>query len=191
MCISQDAKISLCRLMLDEMLQTLSASPLLSEIIVITKEQEALNMAIDHGAVVICDEHERGVNAAVSLADKHIEQNGIDATVVFPQDIPFTRVRDVEFLLRDQFPPNFVTIVPSRKFDGTNALVRMPYNIMGTCYDNDSYHAHVKTAKNHTRNWSVLFVDRIMMDMDEMEDLEQAVRLNEKPDLCRQIRALI
>lgn len=189
--VPQEAREALCRLMLQEVLQTLAASPLLAEVIVITGDSEAAGIAADSGASVICDGAESGVNDAVSLADAHVARNNTSASVVLPQDIPFAKVQDVEFLLKNQIPPNFVTIVPSRKFDGTNALVRMPHNIMGTCYDNDSYRAHARMARACTANPSILFVDRIMMDIDDAGDLEHALNAGEKPDLCRQIRNIV
>ena len=120
-----------------------------------------------------------------------LKKNNIGATVVLPQDIPFTKTEDIDFLLKIQIPPNFVTIVPSRKFDGTNALLRMPHNIMETYYDQDSYRAHVNTAKKHTRNSSILFVRRIMMDIDDIDDLKYAIQQNEKPELCKRIKELV
>ena len=47
--------------------------------------------------------------------------------------------QDIDFMLKYQMHPNFVIIIPSRKFDGTNALVRMPIDIMKTHYDDNSY----------------------------------------------------
>ena len=87
--------------------------------------------------------------------------------------------------------PNFVIIVPSRKFDGTNALVRMPINIMKTHYDNDSYRNHMITAKEHTLNVAMVFVKRIMLDVDDQEDLNLLLEQNEKPNLVEKIRKIL
>ena len=66
---------------------------------------------------------------------------------MFPQDIPYIKTQDIDFMLNYKAPPNFAIIVPSRRFDGTNALVRMPTDLMETHYDEDSYKIHMNTAK--------------------------------------------
>ena len=60
-------------------------------------------------------------------------------------------------MLNYKAPPNFAIIVPSRRFDGTNALVRMPIDLMETHYDEDSYKIHLNTAKEKTLNSALDF----------------------------------
>lgn len=184
-------RIPLCEMMLEELLHTLSANPQVSDIVIVTRDRAAAEMAGRFGAAVIPDTREEGVNQAVSLADGYVKDNGVDATMVLPQDIPFTKTQDIDFLLRIQIPPSFVTIVPSRRFDGTNALLRMPHGVMGTHYDRDSYRAHVDAARKMTPNPSVLFVRRMMIDIDDIDDLGYALKRNEKPEFCERVKALV
>ena len=148
----------LCKVMLEEILQTLSISPKIEKIILITKEEKAIELGKKFNTITIIDNEEKSVNEAVSLADKYLLENNFNASIVFPQDIPFIKTQDIDFMLKYQMHPNFVIIVPSRKFDGTNALVRMPINIMKTHYDNDSYRNHMITAKEHTLNLSLIHI---------------------------------
>ena len=181
----------LCKVMLEEILQTLSISPKIEKIILITKEEKAIELGKKFNTVTIIDNEEKSVNEAVSLADKYLLENNFNASIVFPQDIPFIKTQDIDFMLKYQMHPNFVIIVPSRKFDGTNALVRMPINIMKTHYDNDSYRNHMITGKEHTLNAAMVFVKRIMLDVDEQEDLNLLVEQNEKPNLVEKIRKIL
>lgn len=183
-------KVSLCKMMLEEMLQVLASSRQVSETIVVTGDDAASDISKRYDATVIRDDTEQGVNHAVSLADGHIKDGNFGASIVLPQDVPLITGGDIEFLLKIQIPPNFVTIVPSRKFDGTNALLRMPHDIMDTHYDQDSYRAHVRTAKEHTRNSSIIFIDRIMTDIDDIDDLRHALNSNQKPAWCQKVREL-
>ena len=91
-------------------------------------------------------------------------------------------------MLKYQMHPNFAIIIPSRKFDGTNALVRMPIDLMKTHYDNDSYRKHMSTAKEHTLNVAMVFIKRIMLDIDDQEDLKILLEQNEKPELVEKIK---
>ena len=180
----------LCKIMLEEILQTLSISPKIEEIILVTKEEKAIEIGKKFKVTTIIDEKEESVNQAVSLADEYLLENNFNASIVFPQDIPFIKTQDIDFILKHQLHPNFVIIVPSRKFDGTNALVRMPINLMKTHYDDDSYRKHMITAKEHTLNVAMIFVKRIMLDVDNQEDLEFLLEQNEKPDLIEKIRKI-
>ena len=137
------------------------------------------------------DEKEEGVNQAVSLADEYLLENNFNASIVFPQDIPFMKTQDIDFMLKHQMHPNFAIIVPSRKFDGTNALVRMPIDLMKTHYDNDSYRNHMLTAKEKTLNVAMLFVKRIMCDVDDQNDLKFLLQQNEKPELIEKIKKIL
>jgi len=181
----------LCKIMLEEILQVISTSPKIEKIVLVTKEQKAIEMGQKFNTITIIDEKEEGVNQAVSLADKYLLENNFNASIVFPQDIPLIKTEDVDFMLRHQLHPNFAIIIPSRKFDGTNALVRMPVDLMKTHYDDNSYRKHMLTAKEHTMNVAMVFVKRIMLDVDSQEDLEFLLEQNEKPDLIEKIKKIL
>ena len=181
----------LCKIMLEEILQTLSISPRIEKIIMVTKEQKAIEIGKKFNVITIIDEKEESVNNAVALADKYLLENKFDASIVFPQDIPYIKTQDIDFMLNYIAPPNFAIIVPSRRFDGTNALVRMPIDLMKTHYDEDSYKIHMNTAKNHTLNVAMVFVKRIMWDVDNKEDLEFLLEQNEKPQIAEKIKKIL
>ena len=127
----------------------------------------------------------------MALADNYLKENDFDASIVFPQDIPFIKTQDIDFMLNYKMHPNFAIIVPSRRFDGTNALVRMPVDLMETHYDEDSYKIHMNTAKEKTLNVAMVFVKRIMWDVDNMEDLKFLLEQNEKPDVASKIKHIL
>ena len=181
----------LCKIMLEEILQVLFISPKIEKIIMVTKEEKAIEIGKKFNTITIIDEKEDGVNQAVALADKYLLENNFNASIVFPQDIPYIKTQDIDFMLNYQMHPNFAIIVPSRKFDGTNALVRMPVDLMKTHYDDDSYRNHMNTAKEHTLNVAMVFVKRIMWDVDDQEDLKFLLEQNEKPDLAEKIRKIL
>ena len=189
--LSANQKEELCKIMLEEILHTLSISPQIEITVVVTKEEKALDIAKKFNAVTILDNDEKSVNDAVTLADKYLLENGYDASIVFPQDIPFIKTQDIDFILNYKIPPNFVIVVPSRRFDGTNALVRMPIDLMKTHYDEDSYKIHMNTAKEHTRNVALVFSKRIMLDVDNNEDLQFVLEQNEKPHISQKIKEIL
>lgn len=185
--IGRAQREDLCKIMLEEILRTLNESRAVSETIVVSRDEQALRMADEFGAVRIVDDEESGVNHAVSLADRYLVETGKEASVVLPQDIPLIKNQDVDFLLSFSSPPRFSLVVPSRTFDGTNALVRMPVDLMETHYDEGSYRVHLSAGRTKTPNTSLIFIRRVMLDIDSREDLEIVVSVGEKPELCERM----
>ena len=189
--LSSQQKEDLCKIMLEEILHTLSISPQIEKTVIVTKEEKAIELGKKYNAIIIPDKEEKSVNNAVALADKYLLENKFDASIVFPQDIPFIKTQDIDFMLNYKVPPNFAIVVPSRRFDGTNALVRMPIDLMATHYDEDSYKIHMNTAKEYTRNVALVFVKRIMLDVDNMDDLKFLLEQNEKPEIAAKIKNIL
>ena len=186
--LSLDQKLELCQIMLEEVVGTIFNSKKIDKIVVVSKDEEAFKLTKKFNVIDIFDNEESGVNHAVSLADNYLEQNEYDASIVFPQDIPFLKEADIENLLKYQKFPKSALIVPSRRFDGTNALLRTPVNLMETHYDEDSYKIHLEVGKSLTSNTSLVLLRRIMMDVDNPEDLEFLLKQNEKPTITNKIR---
>ena len=176
--LSLDQKLELCQIMLEEVVGTIFNSKKIDKIVVVSKDEEAFKLTKKFNVIDIFDNEESGVNHAVSLADNYLEQNEYDASIVFPQDIPFLKEEDIENLLKYQKFPKSALIVPSRRFDGTNALLRTPVNLMETHYDEDSYKIHLEVGKSLTSNTSLVLLRRIMMDVDNPEDLEFLLKQN-------------
>ncbi len=189
--LSSEQTEKICVIMLEEILKILSISPQIDKIIIVTKDRKALEVSEKFDTVQIIDDKESGVNDAVALADEYLLKNGFEASIVFPQDIPYIKTQDIDFVLKFETDSNFAIIVPSRRFDGTNALVRNPINLMKTHYDEDSYKIHMSTAKEATRDVSLVFVKRIMWDVDNMEDLKFLLSQNEKPDVAKKIQSVL
>jgi len=72
-----------------------------------------------------------------------------------------------------------VLVVPSRKFDGTNALVRTPVGVMETHYDEDSYKIHLSTAEKRSASSALVLIRRMMLDIDDPSDLRFILSFSE------------
>ena len=186
--LSTQNKIELCKLMFKEVLDTISNSRLIETIIVVSQDESALKISKKFNAETIYDHEESGVNNAVSLADSYLQKEDFESSVVFPQDIPFMLSSDIDYLLKLQNFSKYVSVVPSRKFDGTNALVRKPVQIMETHYDEDSYKIHLNLGKSLTNHSSLILIRNIMLDIDYPEDLELLKPYNEKSKFSEKIR---
>ena len=187
--LSSQKKEDLCKIMLEEVLTTISNSKQIEKIVVVSKDEEALKISKQYNATQIFDHDESGVNHAVSLADDYLTKLDFNTSVVFPQDIPFMHTQDVENLLKFQNSSKNVLVVPSMKFDGTNALVRTPFDIMETHYDEDSYKIHIEVGKSYTTRTSMILIRRIMLDVDNPDDFEFFYNID-KPYLYNKFKKL-
>ena len=176
--------------MLQEVLNTISNCKLISKIVLVTKDEAALKLGRQFDAIEIFD-NESGVNDAISLADQYLSDKKFDCSVIFPQDIPIMTSFDIDNLLGFVKSKRSVIIVPSRQFNGTNALVRCPADIMETRYDMGSYTFQMDAARTKTENISIALIRRMMLDIDDEYDLAFMLKQNSKPDFCNKIASCI
>jgi 2-phospho-L-lactate guanylyltransferase len=189
--LSQEKTEQLCKIMLERVLESTSQSKAITKSILVSRDENAFEIGRRFNAVQIFEDSESGVNHAVSLADRHLAENGFDTSVVFPQDIPMMQPQDITSLIKFQTMRNSLLVVPSRKFDGTNALVRTPVDVMETHYDEDSYKIHLTTGKSRKITTSFVLISRIMWDVDSRSDLEFIMSNIEKQDLKEQIQDIL
>ena len=184
--LQQDCKEEICSLMLQEVLRTVSDCKIVNQIVLVTKDEDALKIGRQFNAVGIFDD-ELGVNNAINLADEYLSDKNFDCSVIFPQDIPTMTSTDIETLLGFIKSTNSVIIVPSRQFNGTNALVRCPSGLMQTKYDLGSYTHQIDAARTRTNNISIALIRRMMLDIDDESDLVFMLKQNSKHDFCNKI----
>jgi 2-phospho-L-lactate/phosphoenolpyruvate guanylyltransferase len=176
--MSSEKTEEICRIMLESVLDTLFQSEIIERVVIVSKDETALGIGKKFGAVQIYDHEELGVNNAIKLADNYLLRERFDSTMVFPQDIPLIQVEDIDALLDFRIKNRCVLVVPSRKFDGTNALFRIPLDVMETHYDEDSYKIHLDTAEKRNATSSLVLIRRIMLDVDDQSDLNLIMSYN-------------
>ena len=187
--LSAEKTQALCETMLEEVLSAISQSDI-SKTIIVSRDETALAIAKKFNTVQIYEEKENGVNAAVALSEKYLLENNFEASIVFPQDIPLIRSQDINDLIK-LGKTTQVIVVPSRKFDGTNALLRSPINVMETHYDEDSYKIHLNTAKSRNIPTTFALISRIMWDVDDQSDIGFIMSNIEKPALSEKLRNIL
>lgn len=179
--VSDIQRVRLCHAMLYETLDALNRSPVIHEIVVVTDDVRAQKLSGDLGATTLRD-NGTGVNEAVRIANRYLADKGAAMSLVIPADVPLMEPADISFLLKFFTPPECVLVVPSMRLDGTNALLRCPPDVMGTSYDNNSYRNHMDMARRTVNNYGLVYIPRIMNDVDTLSDLEDVLD-KAKPEL--------
>ena len=188
--LSEEKTIELCRLLLREVIRTVSESGLIDKIIVVTNEDQVSDIIKEYDCEKIPDVNEESVNNAVGLAESYLLENKFTHSIVLPLDVPFFYSEDIEKLLNFSEAKS-VVIVPSRHFDGTNALLRTPIDSMKPRYDEGSYSFQIESAKNFDVKICVGLIYRLMLDIDSVEDLEFVIKQNIKPEFCSKIKEIM
>lgn len=171
-------RITLSSLMLEDTLQILSVAPPLTQVIIVSADKRADEIATKHGATFLPEEKEKGVNSAVALADGYcIEKEAADATIVIPHDLPLLDSivisKACELAEKES---TCIVICPSVRYDGTNMLLRKPPSVIGTFYETDSYNMHVRTAIKLGIPVKPLLSKSLMYDIDTPEDALQLIK---------------
>jgi 2-phospho-L-lactate guanylyltransferase len=154
-----------------------------SQIIIVTGER--IN-SIDrfNGLAVINEINVNGVNNAIELANEFIERNGYNESIIIPIDLPLLSTKDIEDIIK--FSRNFengICIVPSRRYDGTNILLRKPNLIIDTFYDDNSFYNHIKKTVEKKKVVKVFNYENLMIDLDTIEDVATIInRYNDMLD---------
>jgi 2-phospho-L-lactate guanylyltransferase len=188
--LSKEKTEELCILLLEEVIKTVSKSGLVDKIIVVTNEVQVSDIIKKYDCKKIQENEETSVNNAVKLAEEYLIEKKFTHSIVLPLDVPFFYSEDLEKLLKFSSEKS-VIIVPSRHFDGTNALVRTPINSMTPRYDEGSHSYQIESAKKDNVKISIGLIYRLMLDIDSSEDLEFALKQNIKPEFCKKIKKVI
>ena len=170
--LDTEDRIRLSSLMLEDTLQILSVATPLTQVIIVSADKRADEIATKHGAKFLPEEKEKGVNSAVALADGYcIEKEAADATIVIPHDLPLLDSivisKACELAEKES---TCIVICPSVRYDGTNMLLRKPPSVIGTFYETDSYNMHVRTAIKLGIPVKPLLSKSLMYDIDTPED---------------------
>jgi 2-phospho-L-lactate guanylyltransferase len=187
--LPQIQKEDLCLKMFDEVLRTISSCKSIDKILVVSNDEQAIKLSRQYNTMQIFD-NETGVNDAMDLANQYLIDKKYDCSIMFPQDIPVMKSSDIDNIFNFFKSETGVLIVPSRQFNGTNALLQSPVAIMNTQYDRGSYRHQLDAAKTVTKNTSIALIRRIMLDIDDLSDLSLMLNQNEKPDFCKKIADL-
>ena len=98
--LSESKVTQLCEIMLKEMLQIISETKIINDILLVSKDESAFGIGKKFNCIEIMDEEESGVNNAVILANEFLVEHEYSCSIILPQDIPLILPEDLDNLLR-------------------------------------------------------------------------------------------
>ena len=162
---------NLAMYLLNATIKELKKSNFISEIVIVSSDEAVKNYSSLNNLTFVKDS-DQGVNKAVILADKYCIDNGINANIVIPQDLPFISAKEIDEIctISNKYH-KCIIICPSKRFDGTNILFRKPPGVIKTHYDDNSYMNHLKEAFKFKIPIESLDIVKLRFDLDTKEDL--------------------
>ncbi|GIV76029.1 MAG: 2-phospho-L-lactate guanylyltransferase [Litorilinea sp.] len=169
--LSPSARTALNRRLLTRVLDILKASDLPVQVLVISRDEEALALARGRGLLGLPEVEDGGLNGALAQARTHIQAQGAQALLVLPADLPFLTVADLHGLYgMAQDPDVQVVIAPSRD-GGTNALCLRPPDVLDFAFGEESFQAHLAQIRRRGLAYRVYRSVTLAQDLDQPGDL--------------------
>jgi len=170
--LTRNQKIVLTELMLKSTIIALKKCKNISRIVTISADERAEKISSYYDIKFVFAK-EKGVNYAVKVGDDICKESLVNANIVVPIDLIYLDPKEIELLLSIASKHNKCSIiVPSARMDGTNLLIRKPFNLYETSYDNNSYFNHVQSSKKTGAQTIVVKSANLSKDLDTMEDFD-------------------
>lgn len=119
-----------------------------------------------------------GHNEAAMAGIAAARAAGAECVVLLPLDCPLLEPRELDRLLTG-VPPRYVTIVPDRHGEGTNALVLTPPNAIEPAFGVGSRARHVELARAADVPHAVEEIPSLALDLDTPADVIALTRAYE------------
>jgi 2-phospho-L-lactate/phosphoenolpyruvate guanylyltransferase len=178
--LSTAERVRLSGMLLKRTICILNRTPGIQKILLVSSDNRTKKIALRYGVTFLEEDKESGVNSAINLADKFCVTACADASLILPIDLPLILPEDINIVCKSVLDDdNCIVLCPSYKFDGSNVLLRKPCNIIGTSYDANSYLMHVLEGIRNNVKTKVLFVSRLMIDIDTVRDIRNMLAMNE------------
>ena len=169
----------LAEAMAEDVLETLSQVSELSEIIVVTRDERAFELAARHGARVLAEPSNDGQSAAVERAAAALGRAGVESLLQVPGDVPGASADEIAAVLAahgrasDGAPP--VTLVPSYDRRGTNCVLCSPPDALPFAFGHDSFEPHCEAARAQGIAPRIIALPGLGLDIDTPDDLRAFV----------------
>ena len=169
----------LAEAMAEDVLETLSQVSELSEIIVVTRDERAFELAARHGARVLAEPSNDGQSAAVERAAAALGRAGVESLLQVPGDVPGASADEIAAVLaahgRASDGAPAVTLVPSYDRRGTNCVLCSPPDVLPFAFGHDSFGPHCEAARAQGIAPRIIALPGLGLDIDTPDDLRAFV----------------
>lgn len=175
--LTEDERTVLNQELLERTLKTLSTLKELDQVLVVSRDPQALTIARNHGAKTVQEDGTPHLNTALARATVVAKVHAIQGVLILPADLPLLTSEDVLTLIDRAGIPPVVVIAPDRHGKGTNALLMVPAGQIEYEFGEGSFQRHCDRAIKSGARLEIVELPSLGLDLDLPEDLEMVRKL--------------
>ena len=170
--LTEDERTELNRSLLQNTLKTFADLREVEEVLVISRDPQALSIARQYGARTVREDGQPELNTALKRATVIAQVYATRGVLVLPADLPLVTREDVLTLIERAGEPPAVVIAPDRHGTGTNALLISPAGLIEYDFGENSFQRHCQLAREAGARLEIVDIPTLGLDLDLPEDLE-------------------
>ena len=170
--LTEDERTELNQSLLKHTIETLSGLKEIEQVLVVSRDPQALTIARNHGARTVREDGQPQLNTALKRATVVAQVYATRGVLVLPADLPLISKDDILELLNRAVDPPVVVIAPDRHEKGTNALLISPSGLIEYDFGENSFERHCRQARNAGARLEIVNLPSLGLDLDLPEDLE-------------------
>lgn len=170
--LSEDDRADLNRRLLIHTVNTLTNIPEIGEVLVVSRDTEALSVAREHNARSLREDGAPHLNVALERATQVAKSYKSHSVLVLPADLPQLSEEDVRAMLEAGSQPPVVVIAPDYRKRGTNALFINPVGAIDYEFGEESFARHRQRALEAGVDLKICELPSLAHDVDLPEDLD-------------------
>ena len=175
--LTEDERTVLNQELLERTLKTLSTVKELDQVLVVSRDPQALTIARNHGAKTVQEDGQSHLNTALTRATVVAQVHATRGVLVLPADLPLLTRDDVLALVDRAVKPPVVVIAPDRHGKGTNALLMVPAGTIEYDFGEGSFQRHCDRTIKAGARLEVVEIPSLGLDLDLPEDLEMVRKI--------------
>ena len=162
----------LAQTMLRDVLGVLRRVPGLAGTLVVTDDPGVTHIAQTHDCVVVPEQGEAGLNAAVMRGIAWLHHARQDGVIVLPGDVPLVTKDEIEQVLA-ALCESVLILAPAKRDGGTNLIAARPSGLVVAQFGEASFRRHLRDAQARGIDAHVLHLSGIGSDVDGPRDLAE------------------
>jgi 2-phospho-L-lactate guanylyltransferase len=170
--LSPEQRALLARELLTHTLQVVGQVPAVTQVMVLTRQPGPVDLVGDRAVQLVEEIGNAGLNPALQAAAHLAIEQGAQAVLILPADLPKLAVGDLERLVALADPPPVVVVAPDRHHEGTNALLCAPPSLIEYQFGPESLRLHQAQARLAGARLEVCDLPGLALDIDLPEDLD-------------------
>src|SRR3990172_7011882 len=169
--LSDDDRADLNQRLLLRTVDLLKLIPEFDEVLVVSRDREALALVRDHGARTLQEDGTPLLNVALQRATVVANSYMARSFFILPADLPQITREDVSAMLEAGREPPVVVIAPDHRHEGTNALYINPAGLIKYDFGAGSFERHCERARQAGAGLVILELESLARGVDVPEEL--------------------